>query len=650
MLVQNRDKLLLLDGGRMEQAPSRFRVLRFGVFEVDLERGELRKSGMLLKLVGQPFQVLQLLLEHPQEVVTRDELRQRLWTHDTFVDYDLALKRIINRLREVLGDSAENPRFIETIPRRGYRFIAAVNENGVAAPSLEDRPEAGKTVETRWSCLDLRIRIALSLGAAVLLGAMLALVPANLWQRLSSKSTVPRIRSLAVLPLANLSGDPAQEYFSDGLTDALITDLAQFSSVKVISRTSSMQYKQTKKSLPEISRELNVDGIIEGTVQRSGDRVRITAELIHGPSDKHLWANGYERDTRDIFALERDLTEEIARQVQARLAVPKQMPLPQPRPVDPKVLDAYVQGNYHLNGRGHGGGDEEHRKAQTYFEEAIDADPNFAPAYIGLANAHDVLSEASSDDLVLMRRAAEKAVALDPTSSDAWTTLGGAKWEAWDWYGAEEEFRRALALNPNNAYAHDVLAATLDVTGHLDEGWKEFQLAQELDPNQDHLADALYQRGQYDRAIEIRQRISLRDPKDGYNYYALAMNYAQKGMYKEFAEQLETAFTLYGLPENASRLKRAYDKSGSQGALQQWAKDLEYLGATKQLYFPGVLAQLYATLGEKDRAFYWLEQYRQHHDLALADPTMYFKTDPWFASIRSDPRFSDFLRRVGLPQ
>jgi TolB-like protein/DNA-binding winged helix-turn-helix (wHTH) protein/tetratricopeptide (TPR) repeat protein len=631
----------------MEQAPSKFRVLRFGVFEVDLDRGELRKSGMLLKLVGQPFQVLQLLLERPHEVVARDELRRRLWPDDTFVDYDLALKRIINRLREVLGDSAENPRFIETIPRRGYRFIAAVNENGVATPSLEDRPEAGKTVEARWSRSSLRIITALSLGVAALLLAVFG--PRDLWQRLLGKNTVPQIRSLAVLPLQNLSPDPAQEYFSDGMTDALITDLAQISSVKVISRTSSMQYRQTKKSLPEIASELNVDGIIEGTVQRSGDRVRITAQLIHGPSDKHLWANSYERDTRDIFALERDLTEEIARQIQARLTAPKQAPLPQPRAVDPKVLEAYVQGNYHLHGRGHGGGDEEQRKAQAYFQEAIDADPNFAPAYIGLADAHDVLSEPSSDDSVLMRRAAEKAVALAPTSSDAWTALGGAKGEDWDWKGAEQDFRRALALNPNNAQAHDYLGGLLDIMGHLDEGWKESQLAQELDPNQDHLADALYQRGRYDPAIEIRQRISLRDPGDGYNHYALAMNYAQKGMYKQFAEQLETAFTLYGLPENASRLKRAYAKSGSQGALQQWAKDLEHLGATKQLYFPGVLAQLYATLGEKDRAFYWLEEYRQHHDLATADPTIYFKTDPWFAPIRSDPRFSDFLRRVGLP-
>jgi tetratricopeptide (TPR) repeat protein len=247
-----------------------------------------------------------------------------------------------------------------------------------------------------------------------------------------------------------------------------------------------------------------------------------------------------------------------------------------------------------------------------------------------------------------MRRAAEKAVALEPTSSDAWSTLAETKWADWDWHGSEEGYRQAVALNPNNATAHDCLASTLDVMGRLDEAWKEYEVAQELDPKQDHLAESLYQRGQFDRAIEIRQRIALRDPGDGYNHYALAMNYAQKGMYEEFVEQLQTSAALFGLPDATSRLQPAYDKSGSKGLLRQWAKELEHLAATKEGYFPGTLAEAYATLGEKDRAFYWLEEYRRHHDLALADPTVYFKTDPWFAPIRSDPRFGDFLRRIGL--
>ena len=634
----------------MVATPTQSRILKFALFEVDLEAGELRKSGMRQKLAGQPFEVLRLLLERPQEIVTREELQQRIWPKDTFVDYDLALRKAITRLREALGDSAESPRFIETIPRRGYRFIAAVNGNGSAALSATEPPSKVETeTEPRASRRIMRIGIVLGFGAAVLLGAVLALTPAKFRQRFSDKSTVPPIRSIAVLPLQNLSADPAQEYFSDGMTDALITDLAQISSVKVISRTSVMHYKKTDKTLPEIARELNVDGIVEGTVQRSGDRVRITAQLIYGPSDKHVWASSYERDVRDVFALQRDITDEITRQIQARVTTPNQASPAPPRPVDPKVLEAYIAGSYHLRGYSRGAGDDEVKKAQAYFQQAIDADPNFAAAYIGLASAHQTLLQGSKDDLPIMRRAAEKAVELDSSSSDAWVAVADAKRESWDRNGAEEEYRRAIALNPNNAQAHDGLGGILDTTGRLDEGWKEHQLAQQLDPNQDHLADALYQRGQFDRAIEIRQRIAQSDPVNGYNHYALAMIYALKGMYKEFAQEMGTSFSLYGAPEVGNRLQRAYDKSGYQGALRQLAKDLEHLAASKQAYVPGILAQVYTALGDKDRAFYWLEEYRQHRDLARTDPTGFFKTDPWLAPLRSDPRFGDFLRRAGLP-
>jgi TolB-like protein/DNA-binding winged helix-turn-helix (wHTH) protein len=621
----------------------RFRV---GPWLVQPSLNTVSRNGTPMRLTLKAMGVLVCLAEHAGESVPKEKLLQTIWP-ETFVTDDV-LKGSISELRRVLKDDAKEPRIIQTIPKRGYRLIAPIETANGAQRIHSADPSLGTLPITASNKRKLG-RVPFAFLAAALLFLLLgAFDVGGVRTRLAGKSGAPQIHSLAVLPLQNLSADPAQEYFSDGMTDALITDLAQIGNVKVISRTSSMQYKQTKKSLPEIARELNVDGIIEGTVQRSGARVRITAQLIHGPSDKHLWASSYERDTRDIFALERDLTEEIAHQVQTRLSTVKPGPLPHPRPIDPKVLDAYVQGNYHLNGRGHGAGDEEPKKARIYFQQAIDADPNFAPAYIGLAGTHNVLSQGSSDDLPLMRKAAEKAVALEPTSSDAWSTLAETKWADWDWHGSEEGYRRALALNPNNATAHDCLASTLDVMGRLDEGWKEAEIAQELDPNRDHLADPLYQRGQFDRAIKIRQRIALRDPGDGYNHYALAMNYAQKGMYKEFVEQLQTSAALFGLPDAASRLKRAYDKSGSQGLLRQWAKELEHLAATKEGYFPGALAEAYATLGEKDRAFYWLEEYRQHHDLALADPTIYFKTDPWFAPIRSDPRFGDFLRRVGL--
>jgi len=628
----------------MERTPTQSHIHRFGVYEVDFAAGELRKSGMRQNLSGQPFEVLRILLEHPGELVAREELRRHLWPDNTFVDYDLALKRVINRLRDALGDSADNPRFIETIPRKGYRFIAPVSTNGVernvAELPVEDQVAGGSP-----SYRSREWRIGLGVGAGVILLVLGFTVSRFGWPR-STPGSASQIHSLAVLPLQNLSTDPAQEYFSDGMTDALITDLAQIGSVKVISRTSSMQYKQTKKSLPEIAHELNVDGIIEGTVQRSGERIRITAQLIYGPSDKHLWAKSYEEDLRDVFALQTRVASDIAQQVQAKLTQ-KSASL-QPRPVDPKVLDAYVQGSYYLNSSGRGAGDEDKKKARKYFQQAIDLDPEFAPAYIGLAESHVLLLQGEPENLVIAKKAVERALELDPNSSDAYMELALIKWELWDWSGVEGDSRRALMINPNNAAAHDWLASVLDVTGRLDDGLREFQIAQELDPNHDHLADALYQRGQLDGAIEIRLRIAKQDPADGYNHFALALAYAQKGLYKQYVDEMSAMAPLYGLPELSARIQQAYAHSGYQGALRQWAKELEYLAVRKQAYYPGLVAQAYAALGDKDRAFYWLEQYSQHRDLATADPTVYFKTDPWLAPLRSDLRFADFLRRAGL--
>jgi TolB-like protein/DNA-binding winged helix-turn-helix (wHTH) protein len=439
------------------------RILRFAVFEIDLESGELRKSGMRQKLGGQPFEVLRLLLEHPQQIVTREELQQHIWPKDTFVDYDVALRKSITRLREVLGDSAESPRFIETVPRRGYRFVASVSE-GRDADVITELPSSKRG----WPRPRFRVRIVLGLGAAAL--------PLALWGFLHHKSVgrgsvtnaPPEIHSLAVLPLQNLSNEPAQEYFSEGMTDALITDLAQISSLKVISRTSSIQYKQTKKSLPEIARELNVDGIVEGTVQRSGDRVRITAQLIHGSSDKHLWAASYERDTRDVFALQRDVAEDIVRHVQERLLRADSLLVAQPRRVDAKALEAYLQGNFHLNGYGKGSGDEERRTAAQYFQQVIDADPTFAAAYNGLANAHRGLLWPTRQDAEIAKQAAERAVALNPNFSEAHRTLGGINFAAWNWQRAEEEYRRAITLNPNNAYARMTISVIFST---LWDGW-----------------------------------------------------------------------------------------------------------------------------------------------------------------------------------
>jgi TolB-like protein/DNA-binding winged helix-turn-helix (wHTH) protein/Tfp pilus assembly protein PilF len=624
--------------------PSRA-IVRFGVFELDTESAELRKQGVKIRLQEQPFQVLQILLEHPGRVVTRNELQRRIWPSDTFVDFDTGLYSVIKKLREALGDLAESPRFIETLSRRGYRFIAAVEGNGHAAVVPAPTLEGTKPATSR----NLRLGVSAGLAVAIVIGV--AFGGGKLWRRFSSGNSVPQIRSIAVLPLENLSSDPSQEYFSDGMTDALITELSHIDSVRVISRTSSMQYKQTRKSLSEISRELNVDGIVEGTVQRSGDRVRITAQLILGSADKHLWANSYERDNRDVFALEREVTGDIARQIRARLTPLSQVGVSS-QPANLTALEAYLQGNYYLDRWGSGVGDDAKRKAEEYFQRAIDADPNFAPAYTGLAEAHWALLLPSKTDVKIVEESAERAAALDPTLSDAHWILGMFRGCAYEFQRSEEEYRRAIALNPNNAEAHDSLGGLLDGLGRSDEGWREHQTAQKLDPNHDHISDALMTRGRYDEAIAVVQMLLKLYPEDSFVHLAAFRDYAKKGMYEEALPHAEQVFVLVGLPEIADRMRR-HAASGYRDALREAATALEHSITTKETFLPVSIAELYAVLGEKDRAFYWLEQAYAHHDVEMVAADLgldNLNVDFLLDSLRSDPRFKDLVRRVGLPE
>jgi TolB-like protein/DNA-binding winged helix-turn-helix (wHTH) protein/Tfp pilus assembly protein PilF len=542
----------------MDSRPHQSRVLKFGVFEVDLELRELRKSGLRIKLAGQPFEVLRMLLERPQQLVTREELQRRLWPKNTFVDYELALKKAVNRIREVLGDDAHSPRFIETIPRRGYQFIAPISEKGDALGVVLLPPAESPKRQHK-----LKFVLLLGTGTCVLVLAVLGFVSGKLSRRGTTAGATPAIRSLAVLPLQNLPNDATQEYFSDGMTDALITELAQIGSLKVISRTSSMQYKQTKKKLPEIARELDVDGIIEGTVQRYGDRVRITAQLIEGTTDNHVWAKSYEGDAHDALALERQVTEDVARQIQAHLERSDQRPPAQSRRVNSRVLDTYLEGNYHLHRFSRGAGDEEKRKASELFQQVIDAEPDFAQAYVGMARAHYELSQGSSEDTGIVRRAAEKAVQLDPASSDAWETLAAVKEHPfWDWSGAEHDYQKAITLGPSNAAAHEGFCNFLGEMGQLDEGLKECDIAQQLDPNEDHLALILYLRREYDRSIAGLEMMLKLHPNDGSLHAALYQDYAKKGMYKESIQHLSQTSDLFGFPEAADHIHRAFARSG----------------------------------------------------------------------------------------
>jgi TolB-like protein/DNA-binding winged helix-turn-helix (wHTH) protein len=622
------------------------RIVRFGVFEVDLNAGELRRNGRKIKLQEQPFEILSLLLDHPGEVVTQEEVIAKLWPDGTVVEYEPSIRTAVRKLRHALDDDADTPRYVETLQRRGYRFVYPVNGFG-ASPGVEERTSgAGGAKRSHWLLWVPAVVAFASISAAIVFTFNIF----RMRDRFLGETRAPQIQSLAVLPLVNLSGDPAQEYFSDGMTDALITDLAQIGSLKLISRTSIMRYKKTDKTLPEIARELNVDAIVEGTVQRSGDRVRITANLIHGPSDKHLWASRYERDLRDIFALEQEVTDDIASQVRARIATRDQPLSVQPRPVNVEALEAYLQGNFHLNKSDMAPRDEELRKAGEYFQHAIDADPTFVSAYIGLTEAHHNLWWPGSEDFAIMRASAAKALELAPTSSDAHRALGMTKFEDWDWIGAEKECRRAIALNPNNAAAHDLLGESLDVRGQMDQGLKEYEIAQELDPNQDHLSSALHRRGQYDRAIELLRSTAESRPDDGVIRWQLSENYARKGLHREWVQEWSKCVTVFGFPDSAVSIRQAFANSGYLGALRQTARLYERLTTGKQGYFPGRLAETYAELGDKDRAFYWLEQGCQHPHVAVSDPVLvWVKVYPGFASLRSDPRFKDVLHCVGLP-
>ena len=616
---------------------------RIAAWLVEPGLNTVSRNGITAHLEPKVMEVLACLARHAGKPVSKEELLQTVWPN-TFVTDDV-LKRSISELRRLFEDDVRESRVIQTIHKRGYRLLVPVEPiNGAQSTSPAQQSQESRKVGRNWRMLAL-----LSGGLAALLVILLGALYLSSKERVSGKNADPQIRSIAVLPLENLSGDPGQEYFSDGMTDALITDLAQISSLKVISRTSSMQYKQTKKSLPEIGRELGVDGIIEGATQRSGDRVRITAQLIHGSSDRHLWASTYEGDFRDVFALERNVTEDIARQVQARLSTTDHRPALQPRQTNPTALEAYLQGNYHLNKFGRGSGVEEVRKASDYFQQAIDADPNFALAYIGMGNAHGVLPVSSREDWEIQRKAAEKARALDPNSSEAEAMLAPGP-DNFDWSVAEQAYRKAIALNPSNAQARDDFCTLLAEGGRLDEALQECQIAQELDPNNDHLSGILYWRGEYDHAVAILQMMVERHPDDGGLHYLLFDCYVKKQNYKGAVDELVKTLMLYGFSEAAGKIRHTFAISSYRAALLQSAKEVEHLQANKQVYAPVNLADVYAILGDNDRAFYWLEQAYMHREMiATGEGATFIGVDPMLASLRSEPRFKDLVHRIGLP-
>ena len=441
----------------MATEPTTSRIVRFGTFEADLNTRELRKSGLRIKLQGQPFEILVMLLERPGELVAREDLQQRLWPTDTFVDFDHGVNAAINRLRDALGDSAENPRFVETVPRRGYRFIAPIDSQ-VSAPSRSSvaPPEGSSStaiVDATRVVLPISGRRTKIIAAGLVVAIVLAfgLSSSRVRGRIFGRPSQPRIQSLAVLPLVNLSGDPNQDYFADGMTEALITDLGKIGALRVISRTSVMQYKGTKKPLPEIARELNVDGFIEGTVSRSGNHLRITANLLQASPEKHLWAESYDSELGDILTVQGQVAQAVAREIQVKLTPEEQRLLGSARPVNPKAHDDYLKGQYLCKRDNREGLD----KAIQYFQQAINEDSNDPLAYAGLAGCYalwgwagDIFAGdlAPKDIMPKARDAALKALQLDESLSEAHTSLANVNLILdRNWSEAEREYKRAAS-------------------------------------------------------------------------------------------------------------------------------------------------------------------------------------------------------------
>jgi TolB-like protein/Tfp pilus assembly protein PilF len=565
-------------------------TVRFGAFELDFRASELRKQGAKVRLQAQPFQILQVLLLRPGEIVTREELQQRIWPSDTFVDFDHGLYNAIKRLREALGDSADTPRFVETLSRRGYRFVGKI------------------------------------------------------------ESDTPRVRSLAVLPLENLSRDQEQEYFAEGMTEALITTLAKIGELRVVSRTSIMQYKGVHKPLREIARELGVDAIVEGTVLRAGDRVRITAQLIDAAKESHLWAESYERDLRDVLSLQAEVAQAVAREVRVKLTPLELAHLGQVHPVDPEAYAAYLKGRYHWNRRsGEGCG-----KAMQCFQQTIARDPTYAAAYSGLADCLSLLGVwsliAPDEGCGKAKGLALQALERDPSLAEAHVSLAWATmWYDYDFAAAEREFERSLELNPRYVTGHTWFGFFLAMMGRNEEAYTELKRAIRLDPCSSPVYFCLgivhWAARRYDQAIEQFEKAIELESSNAHAHGLLGHVYLCQSLY-------EPAVTAWGksiqFSQGASSfvaaLGETYAKAGNRDAAQRILERLDEL--SKQRYVtPYIVGRINLALGKRNEALGCLETAYQLRDSFM----VFLKTDPLLDDLRSEPRFQELLRRMNFP-
>src|ERR1700678_3466651 len=632
-------------------------VVRFGTYEVSRQSGEVRKAGLRIRVQQQPMKLLEILLEHPGEVVTREELRSRVWPDESFGDFDQALNIAIGKLRGRLGDSAESLRFIETLPKRGYRFIADVSVVDTDARPERQEPVLGDLSATdrghKIQGIGLAVapqrRLLPTRGIIVTLALVLSLAILSVWLFHSRAPT--GMRSIAVLPLDNLSGDASQNYFADGMTDELITDLAQISALRVISRTSAMVYKGARKPLPQIARELNVDAVVEGSVLRSGDQVRITAQLIEASTDKHLWSQSYEGKFRDTLAVQNRVASAIADEIRINLTPQEQASLKNVKVVNPEAYESYLKGRYFWNKRTTDG----LKAALAYFQQAIEQDPRYARAYSGLADTYTLLGDwqyavmTPKEALPKAKAAAIKALELDSALGEAHTSLAVClDGFDWDFDAAGKEFRRAIELNPGYATARHWYAWHLSLVGRNEEAILEMRKAENLDPlsliiNVD-LAELLILAHSYDESIRQSKKAIEMDNDFALAHNQLGQAYLQKHMNGEAVAELQNAVQLSdGSPTCLANLARAYAASGRKGEAEKILGDLKRRSNPNSSFVPEI-ATIYVALGDQDQAMEWLEKgYEERFN-----PGVLLR--PGFDPLRSEPRFKDLLRRIGFPR
>jgi TolB-like protein/DNA-binding winged helix-turn-helix (wHTH) protein/Flp pilus assembly protein TadD len=635
-------------------SPKKLRKVKFGDYVADFESFELRKHGFRLKLQDQPFQILKLLLQSPGELVTREQLRMELWTESTFVDFDAGLNAAIRRLRDTLSDSAEEPRYVETLPRHGYRFIgevqdvpeplAASTEAGAAVGPMQGAEENSIDSQKQDSTAKVRRNWRIYAPAAGMVAVFLfvvALKSESFRRHLFVSHASTKSQSIAVLPFENLSRDPSEQYFADAMTDALITNLSQVNSLQVTSRTSVGRYKDSRPSLPQIAQALHVDSVIEGTVVRDGNRVRITAQLIDAASDRHLWAKRYDRDLTDILAIQADVATQIVSEVQGNLTANERDRLSQTRTVNPGAYEAFLKAKYFFQKEDDNG----LVKSKEYYLKSINLDPSFAPAYVGLGEnyAYEAfMRDPKPAEWLEAEKMLLKALEVDPHSASAHTLLGMIRWQYYcDSVGAEKEFDTAIQLNPGDELTRDYYSFYLLENGRRDEAILQKQQVVARDPVsiRPNAELGLYyvEAGRFDEAIQQLQQTLELDP----NYFPALMRlgwaYQGKKQYEQAIVQMKKAIALDDIPRKYEYLGVVYALAGKKQEALETIELLKKRQDEDNATAAGI-ALIYLDLGQKELSLSWLEKAKPQDAISLSDPG--------FDGLRSDPRFKSIEARM----